>query len=269
MLLSIVYGVYNSYQLIKPLKSGGEKVVYLAVCIANHREVVIKFLKSYKSKSARHRFRLEITSMIKAGSKAGDRLAAILDFNLEDPIVFYVEEYFKYGSLAETMKTIFDSGKTFNPKFALDYCRQILLGLHAIHTSNQIHRDIKPPNIMFRALHQLVIIDMGLGRTLDRPCVNQTKAFCGTHGYAAPEQELAGALPVDVRSDLYAVGVILHEMLTGQKGHWASLSYSENRYIRQLLHKLLSFSANNRYSSAQEVIRVIDFILYNRGELGI
>jgi eukaryotic-like serine/threonine-protein kinase len=120
-----------------------------------------------------------------------------------------------------------------------------------------IHRDIKPANILVRALtKQLVISDMGIGRTLDRASSLQTRAFCGTRGYAAPEQEMA--TPVDHRADLYSVGVILHEMLTGRRGAYNHITYAGgNPSVSAILQRLLAFPRIQRYASAREAADAI------------
>jgi serine/threonine-protein kinase len=225
--------------------------------VENGLEVVVKFLRKPFTGDDLNRFALEIQRMLSAKQSTGNRLSTVLDYNLNVDPPFYVEEYFPDGTLAEKMGAIFQQGHVFAEGAAVGYCRQILYGLHGIHSSNQIHRDLKPSNIMVRANEkQLVIVDMGLGRTLTRPTVLQTRAFCGTRGYAAPEQELGGA--VDHRADLYAVGVILHEMLTSQRGAWNHYSFNGSPGVGQVITQLLQFDRNHRYGSAVQAIAAID-----------
>jgi serine/threonine protein kinase len=240
-----------------PLATGGEKSVHKGVCVENGLEVVVKFLRKPFSHDDRNRFAVEIQRMLSAKPATGNGLSTVLDYNLESDPPFYVEEFFPDGSLAEKMAAIFQRKSLFTEGAAVGYCRQILQALHGIHSSNQIHRDVKPSNIMVRAREKkLVIVDMGLGRTLTRPTVLQTRAFCGTRGYAAPEQEMAAA--VDHRADLYAVGVILHEMLTGERGAWNHFTFAGSPGVRQVAATLLQLNRQHRYASALHAAFAID-----------
>jgi serine/threonine-protein kinase len=230
-----------------PIAIGGEKAVYKGICVENGIDVVVKFLKTPYSQQDRTRFAHEVDRMRLANQTAGASVAKIIDHNLQFEPPFYVEEYFPDGTLAKKMQGIFANGQVFVEGAAVGYCRQILRALAGIHAGNQIHRDLKPANIMVRE-KQMVINDMGIGRTMDRPTTLQTRAFCGTKGYAAPEQELHTG--VDQRCDLYAVGVILHEMLTKVRGQWNAITYSANPQVVVLLNRLLAFDRNRRFATA-------------------
>lgn len=237
-----------------PLAAGGEKTVHRGLCLDNNTPVVIKFLRKPYTDAERERFRLEILRMQRAKVGAGAGVATILEHDLSHDPPWYAEEYFPEGTLAKKMNDIFAQGKVFVEGAAVGYCRQILLVLHDIHRTNQIHRDVKPANILIDG-KRMVITDMGIGRTLDRPTMLQTQAFCGTLAYAAPEQSTHGA--IDHRADLYAVGVILHEMLTGQRGAWNNCTYSGNQQIRALLLTLLAFRRDQRPQTAEFAAQII------------
>ncbi len=240
-----------------PLAIGGEKSVHKGRCVETQLDVVVKFLKQPYTDADVQRLSLEIQRLQNAKQTAGGGVATMLDFNLQHHPPFYVEEYFPDGSLAQKMSAIFQQGSLFNEGAALGYCRQILNAIQGIHNSNQIHRDIKPANIMFRASDkQMIITDMGIGRTLTRPTTLQTRAFVGTRGYAAPEQE--NGWNTDHRVDLYPVGVILHEMLTGKRGAWNDNTYSGNSSISQVLNGLLVFNAEHRFATAYAAVTYID-----------
>lgn len=240
-----------------PLAVGGEKSVHKGICDETRIAIVVKFLTRPYTTLDVQRFKAEIDRLLLAKQTAGGGVSTIIDYNLEWDPPFYVEEYFPDGSLAEKMAGIFRLGQLFNEGAAVGYCRQILNALQGIHNSNQIHRDIKPHNIMFRAADkQMIITDMGIGRTLARPAPLQTRMFQGTRGYAAPEQEIGGT--VDHRADLYPVGVILHEMLTGQRGAWNYNIFQGSPGVAQLLNRLLSLNANQRFSTAYDAVMYID-----------
>jgi serine/threonine-protein kinase PpkA len=240
-----------------PLAVGGEKSVHLGLCIETRLAVVIKFLKQPYTYADKNRFAVEIQRLQSAKQTAGGGVSTILDFNLDYDPPFYVEEYFPDGSLAQKMEAIFRQGNIFHRGAALGYCRQILNTIQGIHNSNQIHRDIKPQNVMFRAYDkQMIITDMGIGRTLARPAPLQTRAFVGTRGYAAPEQE--NGWPMDHRIDLYPVGVILHEMLTGVRGSWEYNIYNGEPQVHALINVLMAFNPQHRFNSAFAAVQFID-----------
>jgi serine/threonine-protein kinase len=242
---------------LKPLAQGGEKDIHRGRCVETGVDVVVKFLRRPYSEREKQRFALEIERMLRAKPSAGAALTTILDSNLDHDPPFFIEEFVPDGTLAMKMAAVFAKKMVFSEGAALGYCRQVLLGLAGIHRTNQIHRDIKPSNILVRATSKtLVISDMGIGRTLDRSSHLQTRMFSGTRGYAAPEQELGA--PVDHRADLYSVGVILHEMLTGQRGAFNHVVYKgENPAVRTILQVLLAFQPRDRYGSAQEAADAI------------
>jgi len=241
----------------KPLAIGGEKVVHLGRCVDTRVDVVIKFLRKPYSPADLSRFKLEVQRMNTAAISAGAGVARVVDHNFEVDPPFYVEEYYPDGTLAKKMKDIFDKRQVFKDGAAVGYCRQVLVTLRGIHDGNQIHRDLKPSNILVRAsAKQLVITDMGIGRTRDRSTTLQTRLFKGTRGYAAPEQE--NNWPVDHRADLYAVGVILHEMLTGKRGSHDSCTYGSHEGVRTLLLRLLAVDRDDRFEDAGAVIVFID-----------
>lgn len=240
-----------------PLAIGGEKTVHKGICQETKIDVVIKFLKRPYTPADVQRFIAEINRLIAAKQTAGSGVSTVIDHNVDVDPPFYVEEYFPDGSLAEKMAAIFRQGNLFNEGAAVGYCRQILNTLQGIHNSNQIHRDIKPQNILVRASDkQLIITDMGIGRTLTRPAPLQTRMFRGTLGYAAPEQELG--MVMNHRADLYPVGVILHEMLTGQRGAWNHNVYRGNPNIAQLIAGLMAFDPNHRFQTAYAAVQFID-----------
>ncbi len=238
-----------------PLTQGGEKVVHVGHCIETGIPVVVKFLRQPYSHQDVERFTQEI-SRLQAAQGAG--VSRLVDYNIQWVPPFFVEEYFHDGTLAKHMELQFRTGYAFDDVQALGYVGQILKTLAALHARNLIHRDVKPHNILMRN-GELVFTDMGLGRTLNRPTVLQTRAFLGTPYYAAPEQELGftGQTGVDHRSDLYAVGVILHELLTGQRGSYSQQTYAGKPGIRAMIRRLLMFDKNQRYATAQDALRLV------------
>lgn len=143
----------------------------------------------------------------------GEHHVKLLTAALDNPIPCLVFELAEKGSLADEMAEMRKRGEMYQPLAALARIEEILCALREVHDCNIIHRDVKPANFLKFADDRIKLNDFGLGRTADRACSQQTQLFRGTAVYAAPEQ-LAG-LCVTHKADLFAVGAILYEMLTG------------------------------------------------------
>jgi serine/threonine protein kinase len=157
------------------------------------------------------------------------------------------------------------------PSTAVGYLRQMASALNAVHTVGVLHRDLKPANVMLRADGSLCLIDFGLAKAngLDVDLTGTREIF-GTPYYMSPEQGHAEL--VDARSDLYSLGVIFYEMLTGAKPYTGSTAmeviYKHKRadippINRQfapyagILRRLLAKSPEDRYQSAGELLGAI------------
>ncbi len=237
-----------------PLNQGGEKTVFRGRCEDNGLDVVVKLLNPPHTQGARDRMALEIRRLQQA---AGQGVARLIDHNVHHDPPFLVEEYFPEGSLADAMARTFKDGNVYTIGQSLAWARQLLVSLHRIHEGGQIHRDIKPGNILVRG-QELVITDMGIGRTVDRPSFLQTIEFRGTVGYAAPEQSNGGQ--VDQRADLFSVGVILQELLTGKRQ--TSLINFKSQSLRSYVNLLLANNPIHRFQAAAHAINAIDPLIW-------
>ena len=134
----------------------------------------------------------------------------IYDLGIADDHAYIAMEHFPTGDLRRRMK------EPLSTPVACTYLRQIASALEAIHSVGVLHRDLKPANIMLRNDGSLCLIDFGLAKAdaLETQLTGAHEIF-GTPYYMSPEQGHAEA--IDARSDLYSLGVIFYEMLTGQK----------------------------------------------------
>jgi len=200
---------YYSINWSRPLGEGGEGLVYLARSVASGTLYAAKFPRTLIPADAVLRIRQELTRVLRV---RGDFVARPVGWNFGlKPFVVY--EYAEHGCLRDEMNGIFRSNQVYHPDIALLRAHQMLLGICNAHESGVVHRDVKPENFLIYSDGTLKLSDFGLGRTLHRPFSNWTNVFVGTREYAAPEQFAGWEL--DGRADLFAVGVVLYEMLMG------------------------------------------------------
>lgn len=159
-----------------------------------------------------------------------------------------IEEYISGSSLRE----ILDEKGRFPQEEAIGIASGICVALHGLHTATPpiIHRDIKPSNIMITPAGEIVLLDMNAAKPFSEGKQADTQLI-GTHGYAAPEQYGFGAS--DIQADIYAVGVVLNEMLTGMK---PSEKMADGK-TGQIVARCTMMDARERYASAEELRAVL------------
>src|SRR5258707_14679457 len=179
----------------------------------------------------------------------------------------------------ETLEHLIKRSGRLDVSLALEIAMQVAAGLAAVHEQNLVHRDIKPTNIMVRLKEErsvtAKIIDLGLAKTLEESaseaCISSPGAFVGTPEFASPEQ--FGGVGVDIRSDLYSLGVALWVMVTGQtpfRGPSAEVMYQHQHAplprerlkdvpqpVAVLLEKLLEKDPAQRFQTPNEVLKAI------------
>jgi serine/threonine-protein kinase len=201
------------YQIVDRLAAGGMGVVYRGERLGLGRGVAIKFLHAHMAadSSFLKRFAIEAKAMALLQHA---NCAAVIDFGVDGEEPYVVMDLVG----GESLRRVLDRGRLPAGR-ALGIMRQILSGLAHAHSHGITHRDIKPDNIMVDASgafgDQVRILDFGLAKLREGASALTTGFVVGTPSYMAPEQTLAQ--PVDERTDIYACGVVLFEMLTGKK----------------------------------------------------
>ncbi|MBI5870888.1 MAG: Stk1 family PASTA domain-containing Ser/Thr kinase [Actinobacteria bacterium] len=199
----------NRYEIIRRLGSGGMADVYLARDTQLGRQVAIKVLyKRYaRDEEFVARFRREAQS---AAALNHPHIVSIYDRGEAEDSYYIAMEYLEGRSL----KDVINEEGPLEPARAIDYAEQMLRALQFAHENNVIHRDIKPHNIVINDRGQLKVTDFGIARAGSSPSVTETGSIIGTAQYLSPEQAKGKA--VEQSSDLYSLGIVLYEMLTGR-----------------------------------------------------
>lgn len=199
----------SGYQFEKIIGKGAMSTVYLALQESLGRRVAIKVLSPDLANDLifSKRFIKEARIIGKLGHP---HIVTIFDAGNLDDVYYIAMEYLEGGTLKERIK----AGLT--PDQAVMILCQIARALGQAHQQHCIHRDIKPANILFRNPNTALLSDFGIAKnTLDKTQLTAAGWRLGTPNYMSPEQALAK--PTDARSDLYSLGVVFYEMLTGTR----------------------------------------------------
>ncbi|MBI4860611.1 MAG: protein kinase [Candidatus Riflebacteria bacterium] len=206
------------YGLVRALGRGAGGIVFLATHVAVRRPVAIKFLIQAKTPEHLARFLREGRIL---GSVHHPNVMQVFDCGAIEGFPYLVVELLEGGSLRDLLKR---KGRLFVGE-AVQIVADCLTGLHACHERGVIHRDLKPENIMFTAARKPKIVDFGIARDRsDLVSLTSTGTLIGTPNYLSPES--IDGRPAQVASDIYAMGVIIYEMLAGRRPFVASRLWS-------------------------------------------
>jgi eukaryotic-like serine/threonine-protein kinase len=197
------------YKLEAKLGSGGMSTVYLARDSTLDRAVAVKVMHREMSEQPDQleRFRQEARAVAKLSHP---NVVAVIDAGEDGGHPYIVFEYVE----GETLKQRIARLGALDTQEALAYAIEIARGLTVAHGRNMVHRDIKPQNVLIDAEGRAKLTDFGISRQLEQDGMTATGRVLGTTDYVAPEQAMGH--PVDPRSDIYSLGVVLYEMLIGQ-----------------------------------------------------
>ena len=259
----------SQFRIVRELGAGGMGAVYVAEQLGMDREVVVKVMHA------------DLTTGQKAVERFKREARAVAALNHPNIVMVFTFGQTEHGQLFQAMELIDGRDLASEIKRApLDEARalavvdQVLQALIEAHSHGIVHRDLKPENIMLTARYgnpdHVKVLDFGIAKTMDRdadqPALTKEGAVFGTPRYMAPEQ--VRGRPVDQRTDLYPLGLVLYEMLTGAHpfGARAPLDYmvahvnepiapppGVSEATRALLAKALAKEPNERFQSAREM----------------
>jgi serine/threonine protein kinase/tetratricopeptide (TPR) repeat protein len=258
------------YEILEMLGVGGMGEVYKARDLALGRMVALKVIRPelVRNSAIIDRFKQEI---LLSSTVTHKNVIRIYDLGEADGMKFITMEYVEGRDLRAVLH---DRGK-FSVTDAIAVARQVCHALEAAHAAGVIHRDLKPQNIMCEPSGRILVMDFGLARTLDDNGLTQSGNLVGTLEYMSPEQALAKE--IDQRSDIFALGIIFYELLSGRAPYQAhsavaSLILRTQENVEPLSHldptipeglsnivsKCLEREVDHRYQSASELRADLD-----------
>ncbi|GAC1393141.1 MAG: hypothetical protein NVSMB38_19830 [Ktedonobacteraceae bacterium] len=201
----------GGYQLEEEIGHGSMGVVYRGKQLALEREVAIKVLPKALARDTSYIARFIREAQIIAGLNHPN-IVHIYDAGQQNKLLYFVMEYIQ----GPTLSSLLYLDGTITQHLALEYGAQIADALDAAYKErNVIHRDIKPENLMLDRWGKIKVMDFGLARAMGQQPITVARTLVGSIYYASPEQVWGYTL--DNRSDVYALGVVLYEMVTGQR----------------------------------------------------
>jgi serine/threonine protein kinase/tetratricopeptide (TPR) repeat protein len=197
------------YEILQLLGEGGMGAVYKAADRELDRFVALKVIRPELASdpSILARFKQEL---LLAHQVTHRNVIRIYDLGEAEGVKFITMEFIE----GKDLRSLIREKKKFTPEEAVDVIQQVCQALDAAHSVGVIHRDLKPQNVMQDSSGRILVMDFGLARTLEGGGMTQTGALVGTMEYMSPEQALGKDL--DQRSDIFALGLIFFELLTGK-----------------------------------------------------
>lgn len=258
------------YEIIRLLGQGGMGTVYLAHDRELDRKVALKVIRADMAANPEslRRFKQEL---LLARQITHRNVIRIFDLARAENIEFITMDYVE----GEDLHRMLRRKKKLEPAEAANIMAQVCRALEAAHGEGVIHRDLKPQNIMLDKAGRVYVMDFGIARSMAASGMTQTGALLGTPHYMSPEQ--AKGLPLDARSDLFTVGIIFYEILSGTVAFDANTTMGKlwkrtseppppltaldktiPAALSDLVSKCLEIDPSKRFATATELLHAIE-----------
>ena len=265
----------NRYEILENIGNGGMATVYKAKCHVLNRFVAVKVLRDEFTTDEEFvkRFNTEAQS---AASLTHPNIVSVYDVGSEGNIHYIVMELIK----GKTLKEIINEDGALSWKWSLNVAIQIASALETAHKNNIIHRDIKPHNIIITEDGIAKVTDFGIAKAVSNSTITAFGTTIGSVHYFSPEHARGGF--TDAKSDLYSLGVVLYEMVTGKVPFNAdtpvsvALKHMQEKPIEpmkvnpnvpkavnDIIMKAMQKDVNLRYQNATEMLRDLSKALKN------
>ena len=256
----------NRYELLQCVGEGGMSFVYKAKCRKLNRFVAVKILKDEfkNNEEIVRRFKKEATAI---ANLSNPNVVNVLDVGTQDDINYIVMEYVE----GKTLKDIIKEKGALPYEVAISIGIKVAKALECAHKSGIIHRDVKPQNILVTEEGVVKVTDFGIAKSMDSSTIAHTNSVMGSAHYFSPEQ--AKGTYTDYRTDLYSLGIVLYEMVTGvvpfngdspvtvavkhiQEKAIPPKNINQNipNSLNDLIMKAMEKDPVNRYQTAKEII---------------
>ncbi len=265
----------NRYKILREIGTGGMAWVYLAEDMTDKLQVAVKVLYPHYSQDIAYVQRFTREAKL-ATQIASEHVVRILNYGSDRDVHYLVMEHIPGKDLAVILR---ERGK-LSWQQALEVAAQVTLALDAANMHGVVHRDIKPQNIMIATDGKVKVLDFGIARARAMPSLTQS-GFVGSPYYISPEQAMGEA--VDIRSDIYSLGIALYEMLCGKlpfdsSSPWSIISqHIANEppnlslqnidvppFVEVLLRKMLAKDPVDRHQTPGELLAAIEAALRGR-----
>ncbi len=251
----------EGYRILRQIGAGGMATIFLAQAQEGGPSQVLKIMRldGMPADDGLQRFIQEYALLAQLHHP---NVARIFRQDFSAGHAYIAMEYFPGGDLRARI------GSGMDLRMVIVYLKQIAAGLHAIHQAGIVHRDLKPDNLMLRQDGTLALADFGIAKQISMLIMDTDQGdVVGTPSYLSPEQ--AQGKPVDARSDLYSLGVMVYEMLTGQKPYRAATTREllemhisapvpelepDHLTLQPVLTRLMAKDREQRYPSAQALL---------------
>jgi serine/threonine-protein kinase len=256
----------NRYEIMEKIGGGGMALVYKATCRLLNRFVAVKILRAEFTEDEEFVKKFKRESQA-AASLSHPNIVGIYDVGMEDNIYYIVMEYIK----GQTLKDLIKQKGSIGVDFATNIAIQISSALEHAHKNHIVHRDVKSHNILIKEDNTVKVTDFGIARAVSSSTITNTGNVIGSVHYFSPEQARGGY--TDEKSDIYSLGVVMYEMLTGRlpfEGESpiaVALKHIQEepvkpidinpripKSINDIILKCMDKDVNNRYNSMGEII---------------